>query len=174
MSGATEAAIVGRLTPAGPVVLGDDDPGDAGLAWFGEYEVEPAAEPDSDLERWTAIRTVASPAVAVELRRRFDPEALIELAEDPCMWNLTAAAIEAGPAILEMHRNDPAAPAERPRGYIAAAMRREAMAVMRASRHERPVVIRKARQSLERFVMQGLTGRELDRFVSGLEGVDHG
>lgn len=164
---ATEGGFVGTLAPAGPVVLGADDPGDVGLEWLGEYEEEPAA--DSDLEHWVAIRTQPSRAVAAELKRRHSPEELLELAEDPCMWNLTCGAVAVGPAILATHRNDPPAPEEKPRAYIKAALRREAESVLKAAPADKPAAIRKARQSLDRLVMRGLSGQQLDAFLAQLE-----
>lgn len=138
------------------------------VEWGGEFE------PDLDEEAWLAIRTRPSPAVVAELRRRFGPDDLAELAEDPCAWNITCAAIEAGPALLDMHRGDPPPIEEKPRRYIDAAMRREAAEVLRAPPAERPMAIDRARDSLQRFVLAGLTVHELDRFISGLEGAANG
>jgi hypothetical protein len=161
--------------------------------WAGEYEIElepafgraerqgeyePELGPDTKAEmdpahdQWLTIRTTPSSEVAAALQRRYPYEELAKLLEDPCLWNLACGAVNAGQAILEMHRNDPPPPAEKSRRYIEGAMRREAEIVLSTDPAARPSAIRRARQTLERFIFQGLAAHELDAFICRLEAND--
>jgi hypothetical protein len=117
----------------------------------------------------TAAFARPTPAEAAELWRRFSPDELLELARKPSMWNLTLAAIRHGAMVLDSHRNDPPAPPELPHGYIAAALRGEARAVLSAPSHRRRDRLRQARRNLDRLVLRGLDGAELDELIDNLE-----
>jgi hypothetical protein len=52
-------------------------------------------------------------------------------------------------------------------------MRREAETILSATAGERPALIRRARKSLERHILAGLSAAEIDAFIGRLEAV-HG
>jgi hypothetical protein len=158
-----EAAEIERITRAARRAAPRPwhDPAD----WRGEYE----ADPDRGLNEWAAIRTRPTAKEAAELRRRHSPPELLDMVEQPNLWNLAIGAMRAGSVLTEMHRNSLSLPPDKPPAYFRAIMLREAEAVLRAPLQDRSALIRRARQSLERFILQGLAGAEIDAFIARLE-----
>lgn len=132
------------------------DPAD----WAGEYEPE--------TEQWLAIRARPSPEVAAIMRERYDDAALAELAENASAWNLTVAAIAAGPAIIESHRHDPRPPREPSRAEVHSELRRQAKRVLASPATRRQGILSAARRDLEGWRAGAITTAEIAEFADAV------
>jgi hypothetical protein len=103
-------------------------------------------------------------AEAAELRRRFEPGELVDLAGRPSLWNVTLTGLRHGDVVLESHRNDPPPPAEWPRERLRLELRRAARRVLAAPACRRDQALAGARADLEALAVRGLWSHEIDNW----------